>query len=210
MNFHFIWSSAVASLVSVIAFAMVHDIWISDIWFSLEFMLFAGAICGMSVGWCYGILFKEPVVRNWIMFNGLFLVMFILLAIISVMIFEPVTTISAVIAANEAPVELIRQAMPLTVIYILVVSLILNQFYGRSRYRFGVILITTTLLVLLLGLNVSVIGLVSVSSGTLYLILEMFGLILLIDLVFAGVFILLEYKILMQIKLKDSGTTRPD
>ena len=47
---------------------------------------------------------------------------------------------------------------------------------------------------LLLGLNVSIIGLVFVSSTSFYLIAELFGLTLVLNLVYAFAFIVLEQK----------------
>jgi hypothetical protein len=69
--------------------------------------------------------------------------------------------------------------------------------YGRSWLRFGAILLTCTVLVLALGLNVSVIGLVYIPRGSLYLVLELLGLILAINVVYVAVFIALERKSLV-------------
>ena len=49
-------------------------------------------------------------------------------------------------------------------------------------------------LVLTLGLNVSIIGLVSLPSGPLYLVIELFGLVLALGAVFAIAFAALERK----------------
>lgn len=60
---------------------------------------------------------------------------------------------------------------------------------GRRWSRFGAVLLTVAVLLMLLGLNVSA----SASwTSTIHLLVELFGLILLLDLVFAGVFVLLE------------------
>ena len=53
------------------------------------------------------------------------------------------------------------------------------------------------MLVLLLGLNVSAIGLVTIPRGSLYLVLEMFGLILALNVVYVAVFFVLERKSLV-------------
>jgi hypothetical protein len=50
------------------------------------------------------------------------------------------------------------------------------------------------LLVLLLGLNVSVIGLVSIPGHSFYLIAEIFGLIVAINLIYVVAFITFERK----------------
>ena len=124
----------------------------------------------------------------------LYVGMFILLGIISVIIFEPVTTIAALIAANEPPQKLIQEALPMTVTFTLFMAIMINQLYGRSWKLFGIILLTCSLLVLLLGLNVSVIGLISIPKSSLYLILELFGLIISINTFYVFIFILFERK----------------
>ncbi len=50
------------------------------------------------------------------------------------------------------------------------------------------------MLVILRGLNVSAIGLVYIPGGSVYLIVELFGLILVINVVYVAVFIALERK----------------
>ncbi len=66
--------------------------------------------------------------------------------------------------------------------------------YLASQPHYGAILRTCTLLVLLLGLNVSAIGLVYIPSGSVYLVVELFGLILAINMVYVAVFMALERK----------------
>jgi hypothetical protein len=51
-------------------------------------------------------------------------------------------------------------AMPMTVGFTLAIAIVLNLIYGCSWRGFGVLLLTSSVLVLFLGLNVSVIGLV--------------------------------------------------
>jgi hypothetical protein len=48
--------------------------------------------------------------------------------------------------------------------------------------------------VLFLGLNVSAIGLVDMPRNSTYLVAELFGLIVVIDMVFAATFLMLESK----------------
>ena len=193
----YVRSGSVAGVVSAFAFAVIHYVFISDIWFSLIIMLPAGALCGGCVGWSYGLMFDIPSIGSWLRYNMLYVAMFVLLGMVSVLIFEPITTAAALMAANEPPDELIGQAMPMTIIFTLAAAILLSWRYGRSWLHYGAILLTCTLLVLLLGLNVSVIGLVSIPGNSLYLIAEMFGLILAINLAYVVVFIALERKSLV-------------
>jgi hypothetical protein len=185
-------SGAVAGALSAVAFAIIHDVFISDIWFSLIMMMVAAAVCGVCIGWSYGLLVEAPSTGSWLGYNVLYVARFVLLGAASVLVFEPVTTIAALVAANEPPGELIRQAMPMTVVFTLASAALLSLLYGRSWSRFGAILLTCIVLVLLLGLNVSVIGLVAIPRGSLYLVAELFGLILAINVVYVAVFIALE------------------
>jgi hypothetical protein len=191
---HYVRSGAVAGAVSAFAFAIIHDVFISDIWFSLLMMIVAGAVCGLCIAWSYGLLVGAPSTGSWLGYNVLYVVMFALLGVTSVLVYEPVTTIGALIEANEPPDELFGQAMPMTVVFTLATAVLVSLLYGRGRRRTGAVLLTCTVLVLLLGLNVSVIGLVAIPRGSLYLVVELFALILAINVVYVAVFIGLERK----------------
>lgn len=191
---HYVCSGAVAGAVSAFAFAVIHHLFISDIWFSLIIMMPAGVLCGGCIGWTYSLLFEMPSIGSWLRYNLLYVAMFVLLGIASVLVFEPVTTVAALIVANEPPDALIGQAMPMTIVFTLAATALLSWMYGRNWLHYGAILLTCTLLVLLLGLNVSVIGLVYIPGNSLYLIAELFGLIFAINAFYVAAFIALERK----------------
>ncbi|NNF57278.1 MAG: hypothetical protein HKN04_03470 [Rhodothermaceae bacterium] len=190
----YLWSGAAAGAVSAFVFTIIHDLFISDIWFSVLFMMIAGAVCGLGLGWSYGLLFEVPSTKSWVRYNLLYVAMFGLLGAASVLVYEPVTTMAAVVAANAPPNELFAQAMPLTLGFTVAMALLVSVLYGRSWWHFGAILLTCTLLVLLLGLNVSAIGLVYIPSGSVYVIAELFGLIVALNVVYVAVFIGFERK----------------
>jgi hypothetical protein len=195
------FSGAVAGAVSAFIFTAVHDIFISDIWSMLAIMLVAGALCGAGLGWSYSLLVRRPSLRSWVAYNLLYDGMFILLGLVSVLIFEPVTTMAALIAVNGPPEALIGQAMPVTAVFTVIMAATISLIYGfNNRFslsRFGAVLLTCTTLVLLLGLNVSVIGLVSIPRGSWYLVAEMFALILVLNAVLVVVCAGLERKNLL-------------
>ena len=120
----YIRSGAVAGAVSAFAFAIIHHLFISDIWFSLIMMMVAGAVCGLCIGWTYGLLFEAPSTGSWVRYNMLYVVMFVLLGAASVLVYEPVTTIAALIEANEPPDALFRQALPMTVGFTLAMAIL--------------------------------------------------------------------------------------
>jgi hypothetical protein len=185
-------SGAVAGVASALLFTIVHGLLISDIWFALIALVVAGAACGLCLGWSYALLVASPSLGGWIRYNLLYLAMFLVLGAASVLVFEPVTTLSAVIAANAAPDELIRQAMPMTAAFTVATAALVSLLYAKNWTNFGAIFLTCSVLILSLGLNVSTIGLVDIPRGSLYLIAEMFGLILLLIGVFVVAFIGLE------------------
>ena len=191
---HFLRSGILAGTASAFAFAIIHDIFISDIWFSLPVLVVAGALCGLCVGWTYGLLAGGPSIRSWLQYNALYVGMFVFLGVVSVLLFEPVTTIPELMASNGPPDHLIGQAMPVTIVSTLVMAVIMSRLYGRNWAHYVAVLLTCTVLVLLLGLNVSMIGLVFIPGSSVYLIAELFGLILAPNLVYVVMFIALERK----------------
>lgn len=185
-------SGALAGAASALLFAVVHHVLISDIWFSAPLMTGAGAACGLCLAWTYRLMFAPPVLGSWMGYNLLWIVLLALLGITSVVVFEPITTIPALVAANEPPRELIRMAWPLTAAFTLGMALLIGLRFGRRWTHYLAVLLTTVLLVALLGLNVSILGLVYIPRTSLYLIGELFALIGVLDLAFAAAFFALE------------------
>jgi len=183
---------ALSGLVSTLVFTIVHKIFISDIWFMLLPMLIAGALCGALVSWSYGLLAANPSRRSWLVYNLIYVALFCLLGATSVLVFEPVTTMATVITLNGPPTALIGKAMPMTVVFTLGMATLVTLIYGRSFAKFLVVLLTCTVLVSMLGLNVSAIGLVDIPSGSLAVIAKLFGMIVTLNIVYAVVFVALE------------------
>ena len=187
-------SGAVAGAVSAFVFAIIHDIFISDIWSTALIMMIAGALCGLCIGWSYALLVDTPSIGNWLRYNLLYVTMLMLLGATSVLVFEPIVSMAALMALDGPPHNLIGQALPMTLIFTLGSAIAISLFYKRSWQHFGAILLTSTILVLLLGLNVSVLGLVSIPSGSFSLVAEFLGLIVVINVVFVAGFLALEGK----------------
>jgi hypothetical protein len=99
---------------------------------------------------------------------------------------------AAVVTLNGPPTELIDQAMPMTIGFTLGMAALITLLYGRSIAKFFAVLLTCTVLVALLGLNVSAIGLVDIPSGSLVVIAELFGLIVVLNAVYVIVYMVLE------------------
>ena len=191
-SLRFARSGSLAGAVSTFTFIIIHDVFISDIWFSLPIMLIAGALCGACVGGSYWILVRRPSLPGWIGYNGVYVLLLCGLGIASVAAFEPVTTIAALIAANGPPDRLIREALPMTFLFTVIGATVIGIVYRQDRAGFAAALIASIVVVLFLGLNISVIGLIEVPLGSLYLIAELFGLILVLNLAYVTVFVWLE------------------
>ena len=157
-------------------------------------MLIAGALCGLCLGWTYGLLVQVPSIRSWVGYNTTFVLMFILLGIVSVLVYDPISTVAVLIDNNEPPGELIGKAMPMTIGFTLVSTALITVLFGRKWSKIGAVLLTCAVLVITLGLNISILGLVAFPSDTLYLIVELFGLVIALGLAFAVVFAALERK----------------
>lgn len=83
-------------------------------------------------------------------------------------------------------------ALPMTILFALATVAAISVLFGRRTSDIGPVLLTVSVLVLFLGLNVSAIGLVDIPRDSTYLVAELFGLILVIDVVFAATFLALE------------------
>jgi hypothetical protein len=193
----FVRSGVVAGVTATVGFTLLHDLVISDIWAMLPIMAIAGAICGACLGWSYARLFAVPSVGGWLGYNAAYIVMFGLLGAVSVVVFEPVTTMAAILERGGPVDDLIVQALPMTLAFTLATAALISLVFGRGWRQFGAVLATTSVLVFFLGLNVSAIGLVEFAEGGLYLVAEMFGLVAAIGVMFILMVLVLERQILV-------------
>ena len=150
---------------------------ISSIWFAFPAMLVAGVACGASLAGTYGIVTSRPSTGGWLEFNGWFLLMFVCLGVTSLAAFTPVTTIAELLRAQRPPNELIGRALPMTGAFVAGASALLALRYRPGPAGVLAIVGTTALLVLLLGLNISVLGFVSVPRSERYVLAEVFALL---------------------------------
>jgi hypothetical protein len=92
------------------------------------------------------------------------------------------------------------RALPMTVVFTVVGAAVVTWMFGRRLAGFGAAVVTMTVLMLTLGANISIIGLVEFSGGTWYLVGEFFALTALLGAVFAVTFAILERR-----ELRSSG-----
>ena len=184
-------SGAVAGAVSVVVFLVVHQLMISDIWWSAVIMLVAGAACGAALAATFGLV-ARPTTTRWLAYNALWVVLLGSLGVSSILVFEPITTVAELIGADGPPDELIGQALPMTAAFTVLAAVLVTWLAIGRRSAFLPVLGTTALVVLLLGLNISVIGLAEFESGQALLVAELFALVIALAAVYAGVYWILE------------------
>lgn len=178
-------TGALAGAFSALIFCVVHQLLISPIWFAIVAMLVAGAVSGACLAWSYALAVKDQTVRSWIQYNMVYVVILLALGAVSLMMFEPVTTIAQLLKSNEPPRALIGQALPITAIFTVSSAGLLTVLH-RPRWIGGVaILVTTLVVVLFLGLNISILGLVSLPRSSLYVVGEVVALIVILALVYS-------------------------
>lgn len=168
---------ALAGAIAALLFTWVHQWMINPIWFAFPAMLVAGVACGASLAGTYGIVAARPSVPGWFEFNGWFLLMFVGLGVTSQAAFTPVTTIAELLRAQQPPSELIGRALPMTCAFVLGASALLALRYRPSLVGVLAIVGTTALLVLLLGLNISILGFVSLPRSGRFVLWEVFALL---------------------------------
>ena len=203
-------AGAIGGIVAVAIFTVVHQIMISDIWFSLVPMLVAGLVCGSLIGWSYGQLVSLPSAGSWLSYNLAYVLMFIGLAAASLVVFEPVATVAELTALNGPPDQLIGQALPVTLACVPLTAFLVSLAFGRLR-ALPAVLLTVSVLVLVLGLNVSVTGLVDFQASEFVLLLELIGLIGLLAATFAATVLLMErHGAFARARTRPTGTDSQD
>lgn len=191
-------SGAMAGAFSAFVFCAIHQLIISSIWFSIVALVVAGAVCGACLAWSYSLSVKNQTIRSWVRYNALYVGALVGLGITSLVAFEPVTTIPALLKSNAPPRELIARSLPITALFTIGSAALLTALYRPGWRGAAAILVTTVVVVLFLGLNISILGLVSVPTAFLYLVVEVLALILSLALVYAGTMGLVWRKVLLQ------------
>ena len=148
--FRFVITGILAGAISAYCFALIHGFFISNIWFSLPVLLVAGAICGLCLGWTYRLLFEAPSIHTWLQYNALYVGMFVLIGCLSVLVYQPVTTLAAVMASDAPPDYLFKQAMPVTIVSTIIMAAIIGRLYARTLAHYAAVLLTSAVLVILL------------------------------------------------------------
>ncbi len=171
-------AGAVAGGISTLAFTVLHHVFISPIWWMLPVMLVAGAACGACLAWSYRELVSRQTRSSWWRYVALSTGMFGLLALASVIIYEPIINMTELFdsTAGGNPIP-ISETTGLMVTFTLAWSGGLVALYRKGWREFGIVLTTTTVVMLFLGFNVSTIGLVEFPTEAWILLAEFFAYI---------------------------------
>jgi len=172
-----IGTGAAAGALATLVFMVVHHILIMPIWFMVVPMLAAGAICGLTIAWSYLTAVDLPSTGRWFALNGAYLLTMFALGIVSLIGFEPAWTFAELNVEDPPIGELFSRALPLMIGFSLVGALPIWVTFGRKRSAFVPIIVTEAVLVLLLGHNVAIIGLVDLTTDGWSLVWIMFGLV---------------------------------
>jgi hypothetical protein len=196
MLYKYTFLGTAAGGIATLVFTWVHEVTISNIWNTFPIMLMAGALCGTLIAWSHFILVKQVNVVSWLMYNLIYFLMFVLLSVLSVLIYDPVTTVAEVIALNQAPTHLISRVIPLMVVFLVSMTLIIGFLFKATGKSHLAVLVTCFVLIIFLGTNVAVLGLVEVPKTSYYLIVNFFGLQLVLVITYAISFWILAQGIL--------------
>jgi hypothetical protein len=158
---------------------------ISDIWFNIVPMVTSGALCGLSIAWSYRQAETAPSTRRWITYNAYCTTLLIGLGGVSLLLLEPEYTMAELTNNDNALAMLMQPAAPLMTGGTIIGSLLLWAIYGPRSKTIIPILTTQALLMLLVGHNLAILGLVDIPRDQQYKILEFIGLTIFLAATFA-------------------------
>ena len=161
------WMGALSGVMVVFGFTIVHDLFISDIWFNLGPMLFAGAICGFCIVWSYRKGLAAHSTAAWFRYNSLYAAEMIALGAVSLALLRPRFTMAELMVADDAFDRLLPPSMPLMIGAMVLGTILVWLYIGRRWQALIPILLTQVLLVFFLGHQFAFLGLVESSSALL-------------------------------------------
>ncbi len=131
-------------------------------------------------------LSKPQSTRRWLVYNGSYAALLVLLGAASFVVLEPQFTMAELMDADDALQQVLPHGVPLMVAAVVIGTLVLWALYGRKPGALIPILVTQVLLVFLVGHNLAILGIVEMTSGLLLIGAEFVGLTVFLAGVFAG------------------------
>ncbi|MGI9529823.1 MAG: hypothetical protein ACR2NG_08930, partial [Acidimicrobiia bacterium] len=166
---------ATAGAIATTLFMIVHAYMILPIWDMTMPMLIAGAICGVCIAWSYVRAVDDSTASKWFAFNGAYILTLVALGIVSLLGFEPTWTFAELNTDDPPLGELFAEATPLMVGFAVIGAVPIWLSFTRKSSALPPILVTEAVLVLLIGHNVAIIGLVELTGEGWSLVGLMFG-----------------------------------
>lgn len=173
-----ILAGALAGGLTVALFAVIHALFIVEIWFNIVPMMLSGAVCGMALVWSYNATATTHSTQLWFEYLGVCAALLIALGAASLLMLEPRFAMAELIGADDALGRLLPPALPLMGAATLVGTGLLWVRYGRSTAGLLPILVSQALLVFFVGHNLAILGLIEMSSRVLLGFAEFTGLTL--------------------------------
>lgn len=158
-------AGAVAGVLTTLALVFIHELFIMDIWFTIAPMLISGALCGLTLAWSYRAAVQRHSLRRWLGWNGAFVVLLGALGASSFIIFEPSFTMAELLIAEDPLGDVLPPSLPLLGVAVVVGTLGMWALSGRKAAALVPILLAQVLLVLLLGHNLAILGMVDMSGA---------------------------------------------
>jgi hypothetical protein len=166
-------AGAVAGVLATLAFVFIHDVFILDIWFTIAPMLISGALCGLTLAWSYRVAVQPHSLRRWLGWNGAVVVLLSVLGVSSFLIFEPSYSMAELLVADDPLGDVLPPAMPLLIVATLAGTLAMWAVSGRKPAALAPILVTQALIVLLVGHNLAILGMVDMSGAVARMVGEL-------------------------------------
>jgi hypothetical protein len=183
----FVTVGALAGMISMVVFAWVHALTISDIWFSLPLMSGAGAVVGSVLAWNFRVLRNPASAERWLAYTGAYLGLLGCLAVTSLLVFDPTTSsalLFGVFGMQEAD-RLFGEALALTAGFTFLAAILMTVLFGRVWWHIVPSLATTALVMATLGSNVVIIGMIDLDETAVTALAEFLGLTALIVAVYS-------------------------
>lgn len=112
--------------------------------------------------------------------------------------FDPVITVVEATESDGPLTDLLVEAMPLTIISVVAIAVIVSLLFGSLRRDLGPSLVASVVLMVFLGLNLTIMGLVEFSASDMGVIVGFMGLVAFLGAVFTAAFVVLEWNALRQ------------
>ena len=176
---------AAAGVLATLAFTVLHDLWISDIWATFAPMLMAGALSGLSLAWSYSTVPGADSPRRWLGYNAVHVGLLLTLGVVSLAVLDPIMSMAEIMASADPLGDVLPSAVPLMVAAVVVGTGVVWMAYGRRPRSLAPMLVTQAMLVFFIGHNLAILGLVDIPANERARLFSFVGVTVLLGASFA-------------------------